>query len=628
MATNFPGKLDVFNIKRNNIERVMAEHVNDLQDAVMALQRSVGTRTGEGSPLEDRITTVINEYGTVIDPRIPNFMYNSTDSVSKGTLLTVDTTSPDSVKKSTGRRDLQLAGVCNIDIPSSLTARQIEVTRGPVTDVLVESPINAVSIGDYLIIGDNTQGYANIGARTNPTAFAIALENKPALSSPFLIKALITIGGAGGGAGGEWIEEEDGSTATFSSVDLINNTYTLALEDTDEVKGYIYSLGRFISIDLRLEGSGVERTVLAQIKEINTVSGVTSLVINNVQDIDGETTTIDIDDSDILKISYATLQAKYLGTSNDVNSLNKSILDHVQDGSIHTTFDQIYKVQDLSSQVASISGYVADRILNHNATSDATICVFRNGLLLTPVIDPEDPSDEGEYEILNNAQIKIRIPVWDYENITVSYIAFGKFHTIKFNDKLVCISGKTEFVTTFPFNSESLQVFRNGQLLKEGLNSNDYQISNSNSFVLNTAIIDEDETIICHYDKTRNQFPRSYSILVPGIAEVGENKGLKAFATNSGTIIKVYVASDTSPDSDLRLDIKKCGPLDNGVYTSIFENDAKKPVISAGEYKTQVTDIENALVVEGTRLRLDIETTGSSSAPGGDDLIVSISVEE
>lgn len=42
MATNFPNSLDSYSTKQNNVDTIAAAHVNDLQDAVVALETAAG----------------------------------------------------------------------------------------------------------------------------------------------------------------------------------------------------------------------------------------------------------------------------------------------------------------------------------------------------------------------------------------------------------------------------------------------------------------------------------------------------------------------------------------------------------------------------------------------------------
>lgn len=51
MATNFPTSLDSFTTKQNNIDTIAAGHVNNLQDAVVAVETALGVPTYRGSEL-------------------------------------------------------------------------------------------------------------------------------------------------------------------------------------------------------------------------------------------------------------------------------------------------------------------------------------------------------------------------------------------------------------------------------------------------------------------------------------------------------------------------------------------------------------------------------------------------
>lgn len=596
--------IDTVDILANGLHKVQASHINKLREIVLKLEQSVGTKAPSiGTSLEERVAAIVIPSGGLKYDDTPYLNTQEVSRVPTYSLLTVDSSVASTVKRSTNTRDTKIAGIAIADTETLAPGRLIQLSRKPLNIVLVTTATEAINVGDFLV-PSNVVGHAKRGTSTSNGVFAVALQSLPQ-GTTGAIQILLSIGGGSGGGGGEWVPEPEVSS-TFTT----STAFTIT--DTDNVKLNTYNAGRY----LRFNASTVTE-FFAQVFAASYSTGVLDVTVTNPQTKLGVPYVITPGDT-IITLECSAMQMKYMGTSGDVNPLNKTLLDHVKDGSIHTTFDQIYKVDDLSSQVAAVAGNVAGRTLTHQPLADGTLLVYRNGLLMPP----------SEYSDSTSTGIVTIVPsVWDYENITITYIAFGKFHTVKFNDFLTVSLAQQVFYTTLPFNQESLQVFRNGQMLKEGAGLNDFTIMDANKFSLNTGISDLDEYIICNYDKVTNQFPRNYSVYIPGIAEVGINKGIKAICNRTGKILKVYAASDTAPDADLRIDIKKCGPADNGVYSSIFLSNAEKPTILSGTYVSQVSDILNLNVVEGTRLRADIETCGTSS-PGGNDLLINIYVEE
>lgn len=56
MSTNFPGALDSYSTKADNVDTVSAAHINNLQDAVVAIQTGLfGGNSFPGSPVNNQI---------------------------------------------------------------------------------------------------------------------------------------------------------------------------------------------------------------------------------------------------------------------------------------------------------------------------------------------------------------------------------------------------------------------------------------------------------------------------------------------------------------------------------------------------------------------------------------------
>lgn len=619
MTIVFPNNIDAFPERIDFQHKVFAEHVNSLQEAVTRLQRRVGTKPSGGNfetSLEQRLKDLMDSSGSLIDPYVSVLNYNSASSLAVGQILVVDENFEQAVKKSDFKSATKLAGI-SLDSVSTGPV-EVRVARHPLSIIQVKTDSDPISVGDYIITSE-TPGIATKGLVTSRGIFGIALENFPANTTGNLA-VLLNIGGTGGESSGdgEWKIE-----AEVSSAFNLGSSTTFNIVDEDNIKTNLYSNSRFLKMTTSF--GGTSQTFYAQVLTTSYTYPNLEVTISNPTTILGIPVVIP-EDSSIVSLEYYVVQGKYIGISGDVNLENTTLFDHISDGSIHTTNSVIFKTEDLSSQVASIPGYLENRELTHGAASAGTVCVYRNGLLLSPA-SSGDILIPGEYEVISPTKIKILIPINNDENISVSYVALRQFHKIKFNEYLPVTTDQSVFFTEAPFSEGSLQVFRNGQLLSIGAHENQYQLLDGNSFRLNTAILDEEEKIICHYDDTRAFFPKSYSIVSSGIATVGGNKG-KTVITSAGTISKIVVVSDIAPDADLRIDIKKRGPLDD-TYESIFLVEEDKPVILAGEYYAQIsTEFLSPLVIEGTRLRLDIETCGSISAPGGDDLFVNISVVE
>lgn len=622
MPTVFPNNIDSFTKKVDFQDKVYADHVNLLQDAVTILQKRVGTKPSGGNfetSIEQRLKALIDSTGSIIDPYVSVLTYNSAVPLAVGQVLVIDENFEKAVKLSSFKGATKVAGISLDNAPTGPI--EIRVARHPLSIIQVKTENEPILVGDYIITSE-IEGIATKGLVTSKGIFAIALENFPANSTGNLA-VLLNIGGIGGDAAGDGEWKTEAEVASAFNED--SNTM-FKVVDEDNIKSSTYAAGRFLRMSV-LDG-GISTTFYAQVENILYYTPILELSIKNPMTSSGEAYQIPLG-APIVSLDYFAVQGKYIGTVGDVNIENTTLFDHISDGSIHTTNAVIFKTEDLSAQVAAVPGFLENRELIHGAASDGTICVFRNGLLLSPAAS--DASGElinfGEYMIVSPTKIKILVPIHEDENISISYVALRQYHKIRFNEKLPVLIGQSVFFTESPFSEGSLQVFRNGQLLLIGTHENQYQILDSNSFKLNTAVIDEEEKILCHYDDTRNFFPKSYSIISTGIAAVGENKG-KTVTSSAGTITKISVVSDMAPDEDLRIDIKKRGPLDN-TYVSIFEEDEDKPIIFAGEYYTQVsTEHLTPLVIEGTRLRLDIETCGSISSPGGNDLVVNIVVIE
>lgn len=73
MASSYPGALDSFTTKTDNVDAILASHVNDLQNSVVAIQTELGTNPSAGfSDVTARLLT----YDNVNTHRIQKFISN------------------------------------------------------------------------------------------------------------------------------------------------------------------------------------------------------------------------------------------------------------------------------------------------------------------------------------------------------------------------------------------------------------------------------------------------------------------------------------------------------------------------------------------------------------------------
>ena len=95
MATSYPTALDSYTTKVDNVDSVLAAHVNDLQSAVVALETKEGVTSSavtsttdyklRNIPAQDGTTLVSNLNATYLNSQLSSYYTNATN-ISSGTL--------------------------------------------------------------------------------------------------------------------------------------------------------------------------------------------------------------------------------------------------------------------------------------------------------------------------------------------------------------------------------------------------------------------------------------------------------------------------------------------------------------------------------------------------------------
>jgi len=294
-------------------------------------------------------------------------------------------------------------------------------------------------------------------------------------------KFVQTIGGGdGSGAGGEWVAEENAPS-------VIVGTNQIEISDADNIRLNIYNVGRFLRIQTQT-GLGAGNYYYCQVFTAVRAANIVTLIVENVRDKDGNVITMPSGGT-ILTFEYSSMQMKYMGVSGDVNPLNRSLLDHVKDFSIHTTYKYILKTQDVSSQVGAGG---TNLVFNtDDEGNDESFSVYVNGLLLSP----------SEFEVLSISSFRVNINLIPTDLVGTTYVLHGQEQDYVFNEDLTPQIPSSVFVTESNFVPSSIQVFKNGAKMPAATAPNGYSVTGLNEITLQTSLASGDSLVV-HYDKT------------------------------------------------------------------------------------------------------------------------------
>lgn len=144
VLSNFPNSYDNWTTKVDFVDKVYADHVNKLQEAVANIEDELGlTSKGISTTLSERLDTAMDGYGNIVD-----WYYNmSGQTLNVGQAVVIDKTNNLSVKLSTIKGDPDVVGVVTQTFAAS--ALGAICSQGTIAAYLYAES-ESIAIGDWL----------------------------------------------------------------------------------------------------------------------------------------------------------------------------------------------------------------------------------------------------------------------------------------------------------------------------------------------------------------------------------------------------------------------------------------------------------------------------------------------
>jgi len=167
MTSTFPDSYDSFSTKVDNVTRIIADHVNKLQDCVTNIETELGLSSkGDQTNLTDRLHISLDEYGYNVD-----YFYNKEGStLMPGQVTVFDSTNNNSVKLNSVANETGVVGV--VTTMTAIDELTPIKTKGNI-------PVYMIADGSDISPGDllTTSSYPGFVTKASGTTAVIGRSN-------------------------------------------------------------------------------------------------------------------------------------------------------------------------------------------------------------------------------------------------------------------------------------------------------------------------------------------------------------------------------------------------------------------------------------------------------------------